>query len=160
MPSNHLILCHPLLLLPSVFPTIRVIFNELALHMWYLKFWSFSFSFSICPFNEYSGIISFRIYWFDLLAVQGISRVFSRTIIRKHKFFGAQHSLWSNSHICTWLLGKTIALTLQAFVGKVMSLLFSMLSRFVIAFLSWSKCLLISWLRSPSAVILQINYQQ
>ena len=158
MSSNHLILCHPLLLLPSVFPTIRVIFNELALHMWWLKFWSFSFS--ICPFNEYSGFISFRIYWFDLLAVQGIARVFSRTIIRKHKFFGAQHSLWSNSHICTWLLGKTIALTRQAFVGKVISLRFSMLSRFVIALLSWSKCLLISWLKSPSAVILQINYQQ
>ena len=129
---------------------------ESALHIRWPKYWSFSIS----PSNEYSGLISFRIDWFDLLAVQGISRVFSRTIIRKHKFFGAQHSLWSNSHICTWLLGKTIALTLQAFVGKVMSLLFSMLSRFVIAFLSWSKCLLISWLRSPSAVILQINYQQ
>ena len=97
--SNHLILCHPLLLLPSVFASIRVCSNDSALWIRQPKFWSFSFS--ICPFNEYSGFISFRIYWFDLLAVQGIARVFSRTIIRKHKFFGAQLSSWSNFHIHT-----------------------------------------------------------
>ena len=103
MPSNHLILCQPLLM-PSIFPSIRVFSNELALHIRWPKDWSFSLS--ISPSNDSSGLISFRIDWFDLLAVQGLSRVFSNTIVQKHQFFGAQPSLWSNSHICTWLLEK------------------------------------------------------
>ena len=103
MPSNHFILCHPLLL-PSIFPSIRVFSDELVLHIRWPKYWSFSFS--ISPSNEYSGLISFKIDWFDLLAVQGLSRVFSRTIFWKYQFFGAQPSLWSNFHICTCLLEK------------------------------------------------------
>ena len=98
MPSNHLILCHPLLILPSIFPRIRLFSNESALHLRWPKYW---FSFSISPSNEYSGLIVFRIDWFDLLAIQGISRVFSSTIIWKHLFEGTQPSLWSNSHIHT-----------------------------------------------------------
>ena len=99
MPSNHLIHCHPSLLLPSVFPSIRVFSNESALHITWPKYWSFSFS--ISSSNEYSGLTSFRIYWFDLLAAKGLSRVFSSTTIQKHLFFGAQPSLWSSSYICT-----------------------------------------------------------
>ena len=95
MPSNYLILCHPLLLLPSIFPSIRVFSNELALRNSWPKYWSFRIS----PSNEYSGLISFRIDWFDLLAVQGLSRVFSNTTVQKHQFFSAQPSLWSSSHI-------------------------------------------------------------
>ena len=103
MLSNHLTLCHPLLLLPSIFPSIRVFSNDLALSIMLPKYWSFSIS----PSNEYSGLISFRIDWFDVLTVQGgLSRVFSNTTIWKHQFFGAQPSLWSSSHICTWLLEK------------------------------------------------------
>ena len=98
MPSNHLIFCHPLLLPPSIFPSIRVFSNESALHIRWPKCQSFSFS--ISPSNEYSGLISFRIDWFDLLAVQGLSRVFSSTIVQKYQF-GAQPSLWSSSHFCT-----------------------------------------------------------
>ena len=101
MPSNHLILCFPLLLVPSIFPSIRVFSNELTLCMRWPKYWNFSFG--ISPSNEYSGLISFRIDWFDLLAVQGLSRVFSSTTVQKHQFFGTQPSLWSNSHICAWL---------------------------------------------------------
>jgi len=101
MPSNHLILCHPPLFLPSIFTSIRVIFNEMALYIRWPKYWSFSFSISL-P-SEYSGLISFRIDWFDHLAVQG---VFSNTTVQKHQYFGAQPSLWSNSHIHTWLLEK------------------------------------------------------
>ena len=97
MPSNHLILCHPLLLLPSIFPSIRVFSSESDLYIRRPKCWSFSFS--ISPFNEYSGLISFRIDWLDLLAVQGLSRVFSNTTVQKHQFFSSQPSLWSNSHI-------------------------------------------------------------
>ena len=97
MPSNHRILCRPLLLLPSIFPQIRVFSNESALRIRWPKDWSFSFN--ISPSNEYSGLISFRIDWFDFLAVQGLSRVFSNTIVQKHQFFSAQFSLWSNSHI-------------------------------------------------------------
>ena len=104
MPSNHLILCGPLLLLPSIFPSTRVYSSESALHIRWPKYWSFSFS--ISPSNEYSELISFRIDWFHFLAVQGLSRVFSTTTFQKHQFFGAQPSLWSNSHICTWLLEK------------------------------------------------------
>ena len=104
MQSNQLILCRTLLLLPSIFPSIRVLSNELALPIRWPKYWSFSFSTSSC--NEYSQFISFRIDWFDPLAVKGLSRVFSNTTVWKHQFFSAQPSLWSNSHICTGLLGK------------------------------------------------------
>ena len=153
MPSNHLILCRPLLLLPSIFPSIRVFSNELALCIRWPKYWSFSFS--ISPSSEYSGLISFRIDWFDLLAVQGTCKSLLQHHSSKASILHTQLSLWFNSHIHTWLLEKTIALTRRNFVGKVMSLLFNMLSRFVIAFLPRSKCLLISWLHSPSAVILE-----
>ena len=98
--ANHLILCRPLLLLPSVFPSIRVFSNVSALLIRWQKYWSFSFS--ISPSNEYSGLISYRIDWFDLLAVQELSRVFSSTTLQKHQFFSTQPSLWSSSHICTW----------------------------------------------------------
>ena len=129
MPSNHLILCHHLLLLPSIFPSIRVFSSELALHIRWPKYWSFSFS--ISPSNEYSGLtglISFL--------SKGLSRVFSNSTIQKHQFFSTQPSLWSNSHIHPYMTtGKTIALTMQTFVSKVMSLPFNTLFRFVLAFL-------------------------
>ena len=99
MPSNHLILCRPLLLLPSIFPSIRVFSNESTLHMRWPKYWSFSFS--ISPFSEYSGLLSFRMDWFDCLVSEGFSRVFSNTTVQKHQFFSTQPSLWSNSHIHT-----------------------------------------------------------
>ena len=105
MPSSHLILCHPLLHLPSIFPSIRVFSIESALRIRWPKYWSFSFS--ISPSNEYPGLISFRMDWLDLLAVQGISSVFSNTTVQKHQFFGAQLSLLSNSHIHTLLLEKS-----------------------------------------------------
>ena len=109
MPSNHLVLCHPFLLPPSIFPGIRVFSNESVLHIRWPRYWSFSFS--ISPSNEYSGLISFRIDWLDLLAVQGLTRVFSSTTVQKHQFFGAQLSLWYNSHIHPYMTtGKTIAL--------------------------------------------------
>ena len=151
MPSNHLILCHPLLLLLSIFPSIRVFSNESILHIRWPKYWSFSFS--ISPSNEYSLLISFRINWFDLLAVQGTLKCLLQhhnlkvSILWHSTFFMVQ---LSHPYMTT---GKTIALTIQIFVGKVTSLLFDMLCRFVIAFLPWSKCLFISWLRSSSAVI-------
>ena len=152
IPSNHLILCCPLLLLPSVFPSIRVFSNESVLHIRWPKYWSFSFS--ISPSNEYSGLISFRIDWLDLLAVQGTYRSLQchsskASILRHSAFFIVQ---FSHPYVTT---GKNIALTRWTFVGKVMSLLFNMLSRLVIAFLPRSKHLLISWLKSPSAVILE-----
>ena len=146
MPFNHLILCHPLLLLPSIFPSIRVFSNKSTLWIRWPKYWSFSFS--ISPSNEYSGLISFRIDSFDLLAVQGtlkslIQHHSSKTPILWHlAFFMAQ---LSHPYITT---GKTVALTIQTFVSKVISLLFNTLSRFVIAFLPRSKHLLISWLQS------------
>ena len=148
--TNHLILC-PLLLLPSVFPRIRVFSNESVLHIRWPKYWSFSFS--ISPSNEYSGLISFRIDWFDLLAVQGILKSLLQHYSSKASIL--QHSAFfivqlSHPYMTT---GKTIALTLQTFVGKVMSLLSNILSRLVIAFLPRTKHLLISWLQSPSAVI-------
>ena len=155
MPSNHLILCHPLLLLPSIFPSIRVFSNELVLRIRWPKYWSFSFSISISPSNEHPGLISFRIDWFDLLAVQRtvkslLQHCNSKASILQHSaFFMVQ---LSHPYMTT---GKTVALTIQTFVGKVMPLLFNTLSRFVIAFLPRSKCLLISWLQSPSAVILE-----
>ena len=143
----------PLPLLPSIFPSIRVFSNESALHIRWPKYWSFSFKISLS--NEYSGLISFSIDWFDFLEVQGtLYRVFSNTTVQKHQLFNAQPSLWSNSHPYI-TSGKTIALAIQTFVGKMMSLLFNMLSMFVIDFLPRGNHFLISWLQSPSAVILE-----
>jgi len=153
MPSSHLILCPPLLLLPPIPPSIRVFSNESTLCMRWPKDWSFSFS--IILSKEIPGLISFRIDWLDSLQSKGLSRVFSNTTVQKHQFFGAQLSSQSNSHIHTMTTRKTIALTRQTFVGNVMSLLFNMLSRLVITFLPRSKHLLISWLQSPSVVILE-----
>ena len=153
IPSNHLILCHPLLLLPSIFPSIRVFSKESVLHIRWPKYCSFSFS--ISPSNEYPGLISFRIDWFDLLAVQGILKSLLQhhsskaSVLQCSAFFIIQ---LSHSYMT---IGKTIALTRWTFVDKVMSLLFNMLSRLVITFLPRSKCLLISWLKSASAVILE-----
>ena len=153
MPSNHLILCHALLLLPSIFPSIRVFSNESALPIRWPKYWSFSFS--ISPSNEYSGLISFRMDMLDLLAVQGTLKSLLQhhsseaSILLHSAFFIAQ---LSHPYMTT---GKTIALTRRTFVDKVMSLLLNMLSRLVITFLPGSKRLLISWLQSPSAVILE-----
>ena len=150
MPSNHLILCHPPLLLPLNFPSIRVFFSESALHMRWPKYWSFSFN--ISHSKEHPGLISFRMDWLDLLAVQGTLKSLlqhhsSKASILQHSaFFTVQ---LSHPYMIT---GKTIALTRQTFVGKVMSLLLNMLSRLVITFLPRSKHLLISWLQSPSAV--------
>ena len=153
MPFNHLIFCCPLLLLPSIFPNIRVFSKESVLCIRWPKYWSFSFS--ISPSNEYSGLISFRIDWFDLLVVQGNSQESSPTLQFKS----------INSPVLGFLLvqllhpymttGKTIALSRWTFVGKVMSLIFNILSRLVRGFLPRSKCLLISWLQSLSAVILE-----
>ena len=154
IPSNHLILCCPLLLLPSIFPSIGVFTNESVLCIRWPKYWSFSFS--ISPSNEYSGLISFRMDWLDLLAVQetlkSLQHHCSKTSLLQHSaFFILQ---LSHPYMTT---GKTIALTRRTFVGKAMSLLFNMLSRLVITFLPRSKRLLISWLQSPSAVILEPN---
>ena len=155
MPSNHLILCRPLLLLPSVFPSIRVFPNESVLHVRWPKYWSFNLS--ISPSNEYSGLISFRIDWLDLFAVQRTLKSLLQhhsskaSILRRSAFFIVQ---LSHPYMTT---GKTMALTRWTFVGKVMSLLFKMLSRLIIVFLPRSKCLLISWLQSPSAVILEVK---
>ena len=153
MPSSHLILCRPLLLLPSVFPSIRVFSNELVLCSRWPKYWSFSFT--ISPSNEYSGLISFRMDWLDLLAVQGTLKSLLQHHISKASIL--QHSAFfviqlSHPYMTT---GKTVALTRRTFVGKVMILFFNMLSGLVIAFLPRSKCLIISWLQSPSALILE-----
>ena len=153
MPSSHLILCHPRLLLPQIPPRIRVFSSESTLHMKWPKYWSFSFS--ISPSNEHSGLVSFRMDWLDLLVVQGTLKSLLQhhsskaSILGCSAFFTVQlsHPYMTN--------GKTIALTRQTFVGKVMSLLLNMLSRLVITVLPGSKCLLISWLQSPSAVILE-----
>ena len=153
MPSNHLILCQPLLLLPSIFPSIRAFSNESALCIRWPKYWSFSFK--ISPINEYPGLIAFRMDWLDLLAVQRTLKSLHQhhsskaSILRCSAFFIVQ---LSHPYMTT---RKTIALTRQTFVDKVMSLLFNMLSRLVITFLPRSKCLLISWLQSPSTVILE-----
>ena len=153
MPSNHLILCHPLLLLPSIFPSIRVFSNESVLRIRWPKYWSFSFS--ISPYNEYSGLISIRRDCLDLLAVQGTLKSLLQyhsskaSILHCSAFFLVQ---LSHPYMTP---GETIALTRQTFVGKVMSLLFNTLSRLPIIFLPRSKPLLISWLHSPSAVILE-----
>ena len=151
MPSNHLSLCHPLLVLPSIFPSIRIFSNESVLHSRWPKYWSFSFS--ISPSNEYSGLISFRMDWMDLLAVQGTLKSLRQhhsskaSILRRSAFFMVQ---LSHPYMTT---GKTIALMRQSFVGKVMCLLFNMPSTLVLAFLPRSKRLLILGLQSPSAVI-------
>ena len=153
MPSNHLILCPPLLLLPSIFPSIRVFPNESALHIRWPKYWSFSLS--ISPSNEHPGLISFRRDWLDFLAVQGTLKSILQhhsskaSILRCSAFFIVQ---LSHPYMTS---GKTITLTRRTFVGKVISLLYNMLSRLVLTFLPRSKCLLISWLQSPSVVILE-----
>ena len=153
MSSKHLILCHPLFLPPSIFPSIRVFPNESVLGIRWPKYWSFSFS--ISPSNEHPGLISFRMDWLDLLAVQEILKSLLQhhsaksLILRCSAFFIVQ---LSHPYMNT---GKITALTRQTFVSKVTSLLFNILSRLVITFLSRSKCLLISWMQSPSAVILE-----
>ena len=153
MPSSHLILCRPLLLLPPIPPSIRVFSNESTLRMRWPKYWSFSFSFS--PSKEHPGLISFRTDWVDLLAVQGTLKSLLQhhsskaSILQRSAFFTVQLSY---PYMTT---GKTIALIRRTFVGKVMSLLLNMLCRLVITFLPRSKCLLILWLQSPSAVILE-----
>ena len=153
MPSNHLIFYHPLLLLPSIFPNIRVFSNESVLHIRWPKYWIFSFS--ISPSNEHPGLISFRMDWLDLLAVQGTLKSLLQhhsskaSILHHSAFFMVQIS---HPYMTT---EKTIALTRWTFVDKVISLLFNMLSRLVITFLPRNKHLSISWLQSPSAVILE-----
>ena len=152
MPSDHLILCRPLLLLPSIFPSIRVFSNKSALCIRWPKYWNFSFS--ISPSNEHPGLISFRMDWLDLLAVQGTLQ----SLLQYHS--SKASILWPSAFFIVQLshpymtTGKTIALTRWTFVGEVMSLLCNMLSRLVITFLPRSKRLLISWLQSPSVVIL------
>ena len=153
IPSNDLILCHPLLLLPSIFPSTGIFSSESALCIRWPKYWSFSFS--ISPSNEHSGLISFRMDWLDLLAVQGTLKSLLQhhsskaSILQRSFFFIVQ---LSHPYMTT---GKTIALTRRTFVGKIMSLLLNMLSRLFITFLPRSKRLLISWLQSPSVVILE-----
>ena len=153
MSCKHLILCHPLLFLPSIFPSIRVFSNGSVFRIRWPNYWSFSFS--ISSSNEYSALISFKIDWFDLLAVQGTLKSLLQhqsskaSVLQCSAFFMVQLSYPYMT------IGKTIAFTRQTFVSKVLSLLFNLLSRFVIAFLPRSKRLLISWLQSPSAVILE-----
>ena len=155
MPSNHLIRCRPLHLQPSIFPSIIVFSNEPVLCIRWPKCWSFSFS--ISPSNEYSGLISYRMDWLDCLAVQGTLKSLLQyhsskvSILQCSTFFRVQ---FLHPYMTT---GKTIALIRWTFVGKVMSLLFNILSRLVIAFLLSSKCLLISWLQSPSAMVLELK---
>ena len=151
MPSSHLILCHPVILLPSIFPSVRVFSNESTLHIRWPKYWSFSFN--ISPFNEHPELISSRMDWLDLLAIQGTLK----SLFQHHS--SKASILWCSAFFIVQLshpymtTGKTIALTRWTFVGKVMSLLFNMLSRLVITFLPRSKHPLILWLQSPSAVI-------
>ena len=153
VPFNHLILCRPLLLLPSIFPSIRVFSNESALHIRWPKYCSFSFN--ISPSNEHPGLISFRMDWLDLLAVQGTLK----SLLQHHSSKASilQHSAFFIVQLShpDMITGKTTALTRHTFVDKAMSLLFNMLSRLVITFLPKSKHLFISWLQSPSAVILE-----
>ena len=153
MPSTHLILCRPLLLPPSIFPSIRVFSNESALHIRWSKYWSFSFN--ISPSNEHRGLISFRMGWLDLLAVQGTLK----SLLQHHS--SKASILWRSAFFMVQLsylymtTGKAIALTRQTFVGKVMSLLLNIVSRLVITFLPMSKRLLVSWLQLPSAMTLE-----
>ena len=155
MPSNHLIICCPLLLPPSIFPSIRIFSDESALHIKWPKYWSFSFN--ISPSNEYSGLISFKMDWLDLLAVQGTLK----SLLQHHssKESTLQHPAFFVVQLPYPYMttGKTIALTRRTFVGTVTSLLFNMLSMLVITFLPRSKCLLISWLQSPSTMILELK---
>ena len=153
MPSNHLILCHPLLLLPAVPPSIRVFSNESTLRMRWPKYWSFSFN--ISPSNEHPGCIFFRMDWLDLLAVQGTLKGLLQHHSSKASIFWHSDFFTVQLSRPCMITGRTIALTRWTFVGKVMSLLFNMLSTLVITFLPRSKCILISWLQSPSAVILE-----
>ena len=153
MQSNHIILCQPLFLLPLIFPSIRVFSNESVLHIWWPKYWSFSYG--ISPTNECSVLISFRIDWFDLLAVQGTLK----SLLQHHS---SKASIFQHSAFCIVQLshpymttGKAIALTRRTFVGKVLSLLLNTLSMFGKVFLPRSKCLLISWFQSPSSAILE-----
>ena len=153
MPPNHLILYHPVLILPSIFPSIRVFSNESVLHIMWPKYWNFSFHTS--PFNEYSGLVSFRMDWLDLLAVQ-------ETLPSLFQYHSSKESiLWQSPFFIVQLshpymtTGKTIALTRQTFASNVICLLFNMLSRLVITFLPRSRRLLISWLQSPFALILE-----
>ena len=148
MSSSHLILCHPLLLLPSIFPSIRVFSSESAVCIRWPKYWNFSFNISLS--NEHPGLISFRMDWLDLLAVQGTLK----SLLQHHSSKASAFFIVQLSHPYM-TTGKTTALTRWTFVGKVMSLLFNMLSRLVTTFLPRSKRLLISWLQSPSAVISQ-----
>ena len=158
MPSNHLILCCPILLLLSIFPSIRVFSNESALHIMWPKYWRFSFN--ISPSNEYPRLIFFRTYWLDFLAVQGTLKSFLQNHSSKASI------LWCSAFFIVQLshpymtTGKTISLTRRTFIGKVITLLFNMLSRLVITFLPRSKRLLISWLQSPSAVILESPHKK
>ena len=153
MPSSHLILCHPLLLLPPIPPSFRVFSNESTLHMRWPNYWSFSFS--ISPSSKHPGLISFRMDWLDLLVIQGTLKSLLQHHPSKASIF------WCSAFFTVQLshpymtTGKTIALTRRTFVGKVISLLFNMVSRLVMTFLPRSKCLLISWLQSPSAVIFE-----
>ena len=153
MPSSHLILCRPLLLLPPIPPSISVFSNESVLHIRWPKYWSFSFS--ISPSNEHSGLVSFRMDWLDLLAVQGTLE----SLLQHHS--SKASILWCSAYFIAQLshsymtTGKTISLTKWTFIGKVMSLLFNVLSRLIIAFLPRRKHLLISWLQSSSALILE-----
>ena len=152
MPSNHLILCRPLLLLPSIFPSIRVFSNESVLHIRWPKYWCFSFN--ISPSNEHSGPIMFRMDWLDLLEVQGTLQESFPTPQFKSISSSVLSFIVQHSYPCR-ITGKTIPLTRQIFVGKVTSVLFNMLSRLVITFLKSSKHHFISWLQSPSAMILE-----
>ena len=155
VPSNHLILCRPLLLLPSIFPRIRVFSNESVLRIRWPKYWSFSFN--ISPSKEHPGLISFRMDWLDLFAVQGTLK----SLLQHHN--SKASIFWHSAFFIVQLsypymtTGETIALTRWTLVGKIMSLLFNILSRLVIAFLPRNKCLLISWLKSPFSVILDLK---
>ena len=155
MPSSHLILCHPLLLLPPIPPSIRVFPNESTLHIRWPKYWSFSFN--ISPSSEHPGLISFRMNWLDLLAVQGTLK----SLLQHHS--SKASILWCSAFFIVQLshpymtTGKTIALARWNFVSKVMYLIYNILFRLIIAFLPRSKCLLISWLQSTSAVILELK---
>ena len=152
MSSNHLVLCRPLFLPPSIFPSIKVFSNDSVVCIRWPKYWSFSFS--ISPSNEYSGLISFRVDWFDLLTVQGTLRSLLQHHNLKVSILWHSASLYGPA-LTSMTTGKTIALTIWTFVSKIMSLLSNIMSRFVLAFLPRSKHLLISWLQSPSTVILE-----
>ena len=153
MPYSHLIYCHPLFLPPSIFPSIRVFSNESGLCMRWPKYWSFSFN--ISPSNEYSGLISFMMDWLDLLAAQGTLKSFLHHHSSKASIFQCSAFFMDQLSHPYMTTGKIMALMRRTFIGKVMSLLYNMLSRLIITFLSRSKHLLISWLQSPSAVILE-----